>query len=294
MMPESGFENKKLANMVSPLRPVSSGLGIAFPDLGWNLKKAGYKIDAILFLSIALFVSLMVFTFGFVLMILLWNKGALGEGTNGFLIAVTISVVLGVAGFFYVMLLPSLKVSRNKRGVDKNLEYMLKDMQIQLTAGIPLFDIFVNIGSGGYGECSVICNRVVQDVQSGKSIVNVLDEFGLLSPSEYMRRVFWQIVNALKTGSNVGISLKMISQEIREDKQNKITSYSQELGLWSLVYMIFVIVLPSMGVTLILILSSFLGTSMVSEMIFWLILIFVSFFQVIFISIIRNKRPDIG
>lgn len=288
-MPESALENKKLNNMVAPLRPVSSSLGIVFPELGWNLKKAGYKIDPVLFLSIALFASLMVFTLSILLMALLWARGVIDILTG-----LTISVVLGVFGFFYVMLLPNLKIARNRRGLDKNLEYMLKDMQIQLTAGIPLFDIFVNIGSGGYGECSVVCSKVVQEVQSGKSIVNVLDEFGLLSPSEYMRRVFWQIVNALKTGSNVGVSLKMISMEIREEKQNKITSYSQELGLWSLVYMIFVIVLPSMGVTLILILSSFLGTTAINETIFWVILLAVSFFQIIFISIIRNKRPDIG
>ena len=160
-----------------------------------------------------------------------------------------------------------------------------------------MFDIFVNVANGGYGECSVICSNIVQEVQSGKAIVDVLDEAGLLSSSEYMRRVFWQIVNALKTGSNVGIALKMISNEIREEKENRITSYSQELGLWSLVYMIFVIVLPSMGVTLLLILSSFLGgnsETAITESIFWVILAGIIFFQFIFISIIRNKRPDVG
>jgi len=167
-------------------------------------------------------------------------------------------------------------------------------MEIQLTAGIPLFDIFVNVGSGGYGECSVVCNDIVQEVRGGKSIVNVLDEFGMLSASEYMRRVFWQMVNALRTGSNVGIAIKMISNEIREEKENRITSYSQELSLWSLIYMIAVIVLPSMGVTLVLILSSFLGGATITETIFWVILIFIIFVQLIFISIIRSKRPDIG
>ncbi len=140
----------------------------------------------------------------------------------------------------------------------------------------------------------MVCNKVVQEVQAGKSIVNVLDEFGMMSSSEYLRRVFWQVVNALKTGSNVGISLKMISTELKEEKENRITSYSQELSLWSLIYMIVVIVMPSMGVTLILILSSFLGGAMITEAIFWLILVGIIFAQIIFISIIRSKRPDVG
>jgi pilus assembly protein TadC len=284
------FESTKVNNLVNPLKPIAGGTVMLFPDLNWTLKKAGIRVDAIVFLSVAIFVALMAFTISTVtIAIPLILKGSMEFATG-----LIVSGIIGVAAFIYVLLIPNLKISRTRRGVDKNLEYMLKDMQIQLTAGIPLFDIFVNVGSGGYGECSVVCNNVVQEVQGGKSIVNVLDEFGMLSASEYMRRVFWQIVNALKTGSNVGISLKMISNEIKEEKENRITAYSQELSLWSLIYMIAVIVLPSMGVTLILILSSFLGGAMITEMVFWVILLVEIFIQIIFISVIRSKRPDVG
>jgi flagellar protein FlaJ len=279
------FESTKVNNLVNPLKPLAGGTVMLFPDLNWTLKKAGIKVDAIVFLSIAIFVGLMVFTLSTVTIAV----PLIMRGSMEFATGLIISGILGAVGFIYVLFIPNLKISRTRRGVDKNLEYMLKDMQIQLTAGIPLFDIFVNVGSGGYGECSVVCSNVVAEVQGGKSIVNVLDEFGMLSASEYLRRVFWQIVNALKTGSNVGVSLKMISNELREEKENKITEYAQELSLWSLIYMIAVIVLPSMGVTLILILSSFLGGAMITEMIFWVILI-----GVIFISIIRSKRPDVN
>jgi len=284
------YESTKVNSLVNPLKPIAGGTVMLFPDLNWTLKKAGIKVDAIIYLSIAIFVALMAFTLSTVIIAIpLIMKGSMEFATG-----LILSGILGIVAFIYVLFIPNLKISRIRRGVDKNLEYMLKDMQIQLTAGIPLFDIFVNVGSGGYGECSVICNNVVQEVQGGKSIVNVLDEFGMLSASEYLRRVFWQIVNALKTGSNVGISLKMISIELKEEKENRITEYSQELSLWSLIYMITVVVLPSMGVTLILILSSFLGGAMITEMVFWVILIMIIFVQIVFISIIRSKRPDVG
>lgn len=284
------YESTKINSLVNPLKPIAGGTVMLFPDLNWTLKRAGIKVDAIIYLSVAFFVGLMAFTISTVTIAI----PLIMRGSMEFATGLMISGVLGIVAFIYIMLIPNLRISRTRRGVDKNLEYMLKDMQIQLTAGIPLFDIFVNVGSGGYGECSVICNNVVQEVQGGKSIVNVLDEFGMLSASEYMRRVFWQIVNALKTGSNVGVSLKMISNELKEEKENRITAYSQELSLWSLIYMIAVIVLPSMGVTLILILSSFLGGAMITEMVFWVILIAEMFIQIIFISIIRSKRPDVG
>lgn len=283
------LESKKIERLVTPVKPLAGGAMILFPELGWNLKKAGYKIDAVFFLSVA-------FTAGFFLfsMCLLAAVFVIPEKAGiDFMLGLGGSIIMGVLGFMYVIFLPSLKVSRSQRGIDKNLEYMLKDMEIQLTAGIPLFDIFVNTANGEYGECSVISRKVVEEVQSGKAIINVLDEYGMLSPSEYLRRVFWQIVNALKTGSNVGIALKMISKEIREEKENSITTYAQELGLLSLIYMIMVIILPSMGITLMLILSSLIGGGVVTEVVFWVILLVVIFFQFIFISIIKSKRPDV-
>jgi pilus assembly protein TadC len=288
MAKEEFYLSEQINKLSSPLKPIATGTSMIFPDLNWNLRKAGMKIDAIIYISIALFFALMVFASMGILFAILF----IGSGVN-FALGLGISVLFGVMAFFWVMFLPSLKISKSRREIDKNLEYMLKDMQIQLTAGMPLFDIFVTIVNGEYGGCSKVSRKIVEEVQSGKSIITTLDDAGLLSPSEYMRRVLWQIVNALKTGSNVGVSLKMISKEIRDEKENAITSYTQELGLWSLVYMIFAVILPSMGVTLILILSSFLGGATITEIVFWIILVAVMIFQVIFISIIKSKRPDI-
>jgi len=288
MVKEEFYLSEQVNKLASPLKPIATGASMIFPDLSWNLRKAGMRIDAIVYLSIALFFALMVFASMGILFGILF----LGSGVN-LALGIGISIVFGIMAFFWVMFLPSLKIAKSKREIDKNLEYMLKDMQIQLTAGMPLFDIFVTIVNGDYGGCSKVSRKIVEEVQSGKSIITTLDDAGMLSPSEYMRRVLWQIVNALKTGSNVGISLKMISKEIRDEKENAITSYTQELSLWSLVYMIFAVILPSMGVTLILILSSFLGGATITEIVFWIILLAVIIFQVIFISIIKSKRPDI-
>lgn len=287
-MKEAFYEKQTITKLSNALKPIALGISTAFPDLNWTLRKAGMRVDAVLYLSIALFFSLMTFTGSFVVFMLLVAKGNLE-----FIYAVGLSLVLGVMAFLYVLFLPSLRIAQTAREIDKNLEYMLKDMQIQLTAGMPLFDIFVNIASGDYGGCTKVSRKIVEEVHSGRSIIEVLDETGLLSPSEYMRRVLWQIVNALKTGSNVGVSLKMIAKDIREEKENAITSYTQELGLWSLIYMIFVVILPSMGVTLLLILSSFLAGGVVTEIVFWIVLGVVIFFQLIFLSIIRSKRPDV-
>lgn len=287
----SVFESERIGNSAKPLRSVAQNLLLMFPNLEWDLKRAGYTIDAVQYLAVTVFVSIVVFIVSVALIttpLLLRAKYA--ESSGGF---ATAAILTGMSSI-YMLLLPKFKISRRGRLIDKHLEYMLKDMEIQLTAGIPLFDTVANVAKGGYGECSKMMNEIIQEVQYGKSITLVLDDFGMLSPSDHMRRVLWQIVNAIKTGSNVVVALKAISNDIQLEKENKISIYGQELNMLALIYMMSVIVAPSMGVTLLVILSSFVGIEMINETLFWLILLGVLIFQAVFISIIRSKRPDIS
>lgn len=284
------FESERLNASASPLKPAAQQLSLIFPNLEWTLKKANYNVDPITYLAITIFLTTIAFSLAFIVTttpLILSQKFT--ETYTGFLLSGIVAMLV----FTYFMLVPKMRILRRARLIDKHLEYMLRDMQIQLTGGTPLFDTFGNIAKGGYGECSVICENVVKEVNSGRSITRVLDEFGLLSPSEYLRRAFWQIVNAIKTGSNVTLALKAISEDIRQEKENRIKMYGQELNLWALIYMMVVIIMPSMGVTLLVILSSFIGGKMINENVFYLILFAVFLFQFAFISIIRSKRPSV-
>jgi len=57
--------------------------------------------------------------------------------------------------------------------------------------------------------------------------------------------------------------------------------------------MMFVIIAPSMGVTLIVVLSSFVGGTYINESLFWAILILVGLVQIVFITFLKEKRPNI-
>ncbi len=285
------FESKQLLKSSEPLKPAATQLSLMFPQLEWDLKKAGYTIDVGQFLSVVIFSTLAIF---FISLTLTSTSLVIARGVMGSYGVLGISLVAAALTFSYLMFIPKFRILGRGRLIDRNLEYMLKDMQIQLTAGIPIFDAMANVAKGGYGECSVIMNEIVQEVQSGESMTNALDNYGMLSPSEYLRRVFWQIVNAVKTGSDVTLALRAISTDLRLEKENKIKMYGQELNLWGLIYMVAVIVAPSMGVTLLVILSSFIGGTQINERLFWIILFGIILFQIVLISIIRNKRPDVG
>jgi flagellar protein FlaJ len=286
----SPFDSEKLQESAKILSSPAKRLLLILPELEWDLKRARYTIGSVEYVAIVLFITLVMFTFtmvGIMIPALVTTTAIDPYVSAGIVMAVTFFTS------FYLIFLPRLTVMREGRLIDKDLEYMLKDMQIQLTAGVPLFNSLANIAAGGYGSCSKLIGSIVQEVESGSSMRDVLNNYGMISPSEHMRRALWQIANAMQTGSDIKIALKALSDDIRQEKENKIKIYGQELSLWALVYMITVIVIPSMGVTLIVVLSSFLGGNTVGGEILNFFLGYIVLSQLIFMSVIRNKRPDI-
>ncbi|VVB51093.1 Type II secretion system (T2SS), protein F [uncultured archaeon] len=284
------FENRTIAEMSRPLRGSAKHLEALFPTIEWDLKRAGYAIDPTQYFSIVIYLAL-TSTIGTFIVVAV--PTTLSKGISQVYSSILFAAVIGALAFFYLLVIPKNRIAKRARLIDSDLEYMLKDIQIQLTSGVPLFDTMVNVARGQYGECSAIAAGIVQEVESGRSMTDVLDDVGLWSPSDYLRKVLWQIVSAVKSGGDVLDALESIANDIRADKEAKIEKYGKELNLYSLVYMMAAIILPSMGVTLLVILSTFIQKGTITPVLFWYIFGFLILFQMVFISFIRNKRPQI-
>jgi len=137
-----------------------------------------------------------------------------------------------------------------------------------------------------------MADEIVDAIESGMSMTDALNDYGLISPSDYMRRILGQIANALKTGSDLSSALDIIGWSIQLDRENRIAQYGQELAIVGLMYMVLIIVMPSMGVTLFIILSNFFGITVTSQHLYGSALLVVGL-EMFFISIIRSRRPVI-
>ncbi len=278
-----------MLRMSEPLVEYARHLEPLFPHMEWNLKRSGYTIETAQYLAIALYLTAAVFMVAGVAVV----PAIIKQGVPNSLNYVMFTLVATILTFVYIIILPSAKMSRRGVLIDNDLEYMLKDMQIQLSAGVPLFDTLVNIAKGEYGECSRICESIIQEVEQGKAITDVLDDVGMWSPSEYFRKTLWQMVNALKSGSDIAEALDVIAADIRLEKENKIKTYGKELNLYGLIYLMAAVIVPSMGVTLLAILSSFLGKGVITDKVFYIIMLGIAIFQIVFILFVRSKRPSI-
>ena len=278
---------EKALKISKRFRWLSQSLVRVMPGLSKDLYQSEIDIKPIEFVGVVLFSSI----FYSVLMGgLITFLGLIFTKTFDVL-GILIGVVFFFIGFNFQLHYPKLTLKKRVRMLEKNLLFALRHMLIEVKSGIPLFDSLVGV-STGYEELSDEFMNIVKNINAGKSQVESLNEASERNPSLYFRRALWQIVNAIKAGSDIGKTLEIITNDLSDKQINEIKSYGHELNPWTMMYMIIAVIAPSLGVTFLIILSSFSGIN-IPAMVFPMILIGLLLFQVFFIGFIKSKRPPI-
>jgi pilus assembly protein TadC len=133
--------------------------------------------------------------------------------------------------------------------------------------------------------------RAVNEINTGKSEIAALEMLARDNPSLYFRRVLWQMVNALKSGADIGQTMKQIVDNLSEEQRIAIKKYGAQLNPLALMYMIFCVIFPTLGITFLLVISSFIGIGFDLEYMLIGILVFLVMFQFMLIGLIKSRRP---
>ena len=196
-----------------------------------------------------------------------------------------------LVNFYSSLYYPRLLVRKRGRKIEEDLPYALRHLLIQVKAGVPLYHAMVAV-SEGYGEASKEFRHIIENINAGKSQVEALEDSISKNPSLPLRRALWQLLTAVKTGADLTKSLEAVVDEILKEQLIAIKKYGQELNPWTLMYMMFGIIVPSLGITFLMILSSFVGLvvdkSMLAVGLFTLLV-----FQYMFVQVVRSKRPSV-
>ena len=121
-------------------------------------------------------------------------------------------------------------------------------------------------------------------------IEDALEKMASSTSTDFLRRAVWQIVNTLKAGASLKGALRSIIDDLTAEHKNRIRDYSRELNLWSLMYMLFAVAIPTIGATMLVILSSFAGIG-VSRGMFIAFLALNFALQFILIGFVKSRRP---
>jgi pilus assembly protein TadC len=259
-----------------------------FPSIKSNLLEIGLDINSEDYVSVSTFSSafLSLLFFAFTLSIGIFT----GHYYKILLISAVSGAIMFFTAFFYFLLYIKLEVIKKIKLLEKDLLFALRYIYIRVKSGISLYDAMVGVAYGHFGEVSKEFKKTIKEISGGIDELKALENMALRNPSLYFRRVIWQITNNLRAGADIADILKTITSSLVKEHKLFVRKYGSELNPIILMYMMFTIILPSLGVTVIVVMSAFSGL-FVPVYIFYVIPVFIFALQFFFISIIKNKRP---
>ena len=282
---EPGFKEK----MVVKLLPVAENILPFFPTLKQELLQAEMEEkDEVRYLAQQLFqaISLSAYLLAgmAVIAILFDNMVILNYG------AVLFPVVL-IFGTFIFAKRPKAETNKRMREIEKDLPYAMRHILIEVEAGIPLYQAMVSVSSG-YGKVSDEFKKIVSEINAGKDETKALENAILRNPSQKFRRGIWQLINAMRSGSDISTTLESLVDNLMDQQILEVEKYGEELNPYTLIYMLVAIIMPSLGVTFFMMISTFTGAEIANST-FYAILGGLAVFQVLFINMVASKRPQV-
>lgn len=264
------------------------------PFMALNLKQSGLDKDCNItareYLAVAFTSSLILGSLsGFGITI------ALSTGTKQFAnLGPVLGFFVGMLNYLQLVSYPKTIVNKRVKDLEKNLLFALRTILVQIRSGVPIFDAFVSVASGNYGQISEEFRIVIDKARSGRPVLDSLEELAVRNPSMYFRRAIWQMVNAMRSGSDIGENLECVIDALAKEQMVQIKEYKSVLNPLAMMYMMIAVILPSLGITVMIIVSTFPGMGKFGEKnTFWILLAGIILMQFMFMSIIKSKRPNL-
>jgi archaeal flagellar protein FlaJ len=258
-------------------------------SLDLHLKQSKIRLRPNEYLSMCITSTFFFFVIFSILVSLLLVKLGFGYGVGIF-------SVLFVSLFIFAqqIMYPKLRANKKIRSIEKNLLPALQNMLVQLGSGVPLFNVMATISDSDYGGVSEQFRIAIRKINAGEPQIRVLEELARDNPSLYFRRTMWQIISGMETGTDMTDVIKLSIDNLSEEQIIQIQKYGSQLNPLAMFYMIIAVIIPSLGITFIIILASFLNLSPVAvKFVFWGLLALVFFFQLMFIGMLKTRKPNL-
>lgn len=206
------------------------------------------------------------------------------------------AIALLFSGFVFFIQLgyPRIFASKKEKDIEKNLISALQDMLVQLKSGVSLYYIISNLSNSDYGSVSHELGKAVSQISGGVPQVQALEDLISENSSEYFKRVLWQLSNGLRSGSNMNVVLEDSIENMQKEQSLQIQTYGNKLNPIVMFYMLIAVIVPSLGITFLIIISSMVGISADTlKLVFVGIFVFIVLMQAMFLGIIKTKRPSL-
>lgn len=263
-----------------------------FEDLRPQLSKANIPV------SLPEYISMMIFTSGAVLVGSLFLLGtflSLMMGASGFVLSLTLSIILPVATLIILYIYPSIMIKQRASKIRDSLPFATMYMSTLAGTGTSTSELFKNMAEvEEYGEVSKEAEKISQDIETfGMDISEALQRAAERTPSKDFKDLMWGMNHALTSGGSLRAFLHERSETLMKDYQRRIESFSEQLSLLVEMYITVVIVGSIVFTSMSAVMSSFTSMSGNVVVLVQIVAIFIGLPLIsgMFILLVRGMAP---
>ncbi len=206
------------------------------------------------------------------------------------LIGIVLSFVFFRMAFSTFINYPNNKRKKSEKGVEKDILFAARDLIISLRSGMPLYNAMASV-STGYGDASIQFRKIIEQVQLGSPLEDAIDKQISDTKSQSFRRLMIQASVSVRAGADVVASLQTVLDDLQQERMIELRRYGQKLNAIAMFYMLFGVILPSMGIAVGTILTTFISLFQITPQILFSALIGIGFLQIVFLKLITSSRP---
>ncbi|KYK27091.1 hypothetical protein AYK26_00125 [Euryarchaeota archaeon SM23-78] len=202
----------------------------------------------------------------------------------------------GIVFFFlaYTILLRSVdaKIHKKAKNIDKDVLFAGRFLLIKLNSGKPLINSLME-ASQSFGVANTYFREIIRNIELGTSLEEALETARDECPSKKMKRVLFQINNALKIGIDVTQNLEAVLGEIAQEQLVEIQRYGRKLNSLTLFYMLLAVVVPSLGMTMFIVVAGLVALNVTAST-FFVFAFFLLLIELAFLSLFKSIRPNVN
>lgn len=229
------------------------------------------------------------FTFGLFIFIMIFLITSRTNNPKIFL-AVVAGIIVGKLMYSLSIKKVVLAIAKRGKEIDRDVLFAGRFLLIKLNSGKPLINA-IEEASHGFGATTDYFRDIMRNIEMGTPLEDALGEGSEYCPSPSLRKILFQITNALKIGVDVTNFLEAILDEIAEHQLLEIVKYGKKLSSLTMFYMLAAIIVPSLGMTMFIVVASMANLPL-DMTAFSVIVFFLFILQFIFITLFKAARPN--
>lgn len=298
-IPMLPLKYKKARTLLKLFYPIAVPIALFMPSLKEDLKKIKTDVTPSEFIASAMLAMVAYTALFFLLQAIISIRSDDFFEPDFILSMFFIAFFLGLAVFFYILLVPKWIITKIKSEMERDLFFATRHLMIHTSAGVPLYEALVSLSQEyedenfNYGEVSTEFANIIKEVKGGKELTQALEESASKSTSFYYRRLVWQLANANKSGSNVGAILRHMVEFLSKEQETLLKNYGAQLNPIAMFYMMACIIAPTMAIILIAIASALIDIN-VGPATFLLITVLLIVTQFMFFGMLKSRRPSVS